>query len=667
MKLGTRILPTIAVTFLLVPTLFAHDTPKPRDTSRPSDTTKKEESAASPASPRAAAKPAAKTLLPLTAAPRAQAPAGEGKGNRSRRHARRAAQQSDSTPKVELFLGYSFWRAVPDSTGNRIDKMHGGSTSLAYNFNSHIGLVADFAGYGVDSLEFSSPGPLFSPSRNVDAGSKVFTFMVGPRLSFREHGRFTPFLQVLGGVAHADEVTVDGCAALIYACMPLPEQNAFTLAAGGGLDYRLNHRLALRLFQAEFALTRFQDPTSVTGEDGWQSNVRLSTGLVFRFGGDSAPPPPSNNSPVASCSAERSMVYVGSGDFVTVRADASDPDNDSLTYSWTANGGSVDGTGQEARWNSSGTTPGTYTVKLRVDDGRGGSADCSSSISVAPQPNRQPTMSCSADRDSVPLGETVQITATASDPDSDPLTYSWRSSGGRVRGRDASVRFETSGLSAGHYSVNGHVDDGRGGAADCELGIEVQQPPPPPEMVELEARLALHSIYFATARPTSANPNSGLLESQQEILEKLASDFARYLSFKPNAHLILGGHADVRGSAEFNKALTERRVERTKSFLERHGVPADHIDTRTFGEEDQLTAEQTKEQIAQNPDVTPDERQQMLDNLNVLVLANNRRVDVTLSTTGQQSARRYPFNARDFLALSSTKGGEKSAPPKRKH
>jgi hypothetical protein len=42
-------------------------------------------------------------------------------------------------------------------------------------------------------------------------------------------------------------------------------------------------------------------------------------------------------------------------------------------------------------------------------------------------------------------------------------------------------------------------------------------------------------------------------------------------------------------------------------------------------------------------------------------LANNRRVDVTLSTTGQQSTRRYPFNARDFLALINTSGDSKHA------
>ncbi len=660
MKLGTRILPTMAIALLLVPALLADDTPKP------GDTPKKDESASATAAPAAASKPAGKTVLPLSPAPSDQAPAGEGQGNHSRRHARRAAEQNESTPKFELFLGYSYWRAVPYSNGNRIESMNGGSTSLAYNLNNHVGLVFDFAGFGADSLKFNSPGAGFSPSRVVNADGKVFTFMFGPRVSFRDHARFTPFLQVLGGAAHATEVTLDICNAPIYACIPLPTETAFVMTAGGGLDYRLNHRLALRLFQAEYMLTRFQDPTSVTGANGWQNNVRLSTGIVFRFGGNPPPPPPPpDRPPVASCSADKSMVYVGSGDFVAVRADASDPDNDPLTYSWTSTGGAVEGSGPEARWNSSNTTPGTYTVNVRVDDGRGGNADCSAAIRVEPPPNHPPTMSCSADRTSVPAGDTVHITASANDPDNDPLSYSWKSSGGEVRGRDASVRFETAGLSPGNYTVDGHVDDGRGGTADCELGIEVQQPPPPPEQVELERELSLHSIYFATARPTAANPTAGLLGSQEQILVKLAADFSRYLTFKPDAHLILGGHADPRGGAEYNKQLTERRVARAKSFLVQHGVPADHIDTRSYGEEDQLTAEQTKEQIAQNPDVTPEERKQMLDNLRVLVLANNRRVDVTLSTTGQQSVRRYPFNARDFLALISLKGG-KTPPDKKK-
>jgi hypothetical protein len=40
----------------------------------------------------------------------------------------------------------------------------------------------------------------------------------------------------------------------------------------------------------------------------------------------------------------------------------------------------------------------------------------------------------------------------------------------------------------------------------------------------------------------------------------------------------------------------------------------------------------------------------------VVILANNRRLDISLNTTGQQSVRRYPFNAKDALTLLRVKG-----------
>ena len=108
---------------------------------------------------------------------------------------------------------------MPDSTGNRIDAMHGGSTSLAYNLNSHVGLVFDFGGFKVDSLQFTNTGAAFTPSRVVDADGSVFTFLFGPRVSFRDHDRLTPFLQVLGGAAHASDVTLDSCSAVPILCL----------------------------------------------------------------------------------------------------------------------------------------------------------------------------------------------------------------------------------------------------------------------------------------------------------------------------------------------------------------------------------------------------------------------------------------------------------------
>lgn len=175
------------------------------------------------------------------------------------------------------------------------------------------------------------------------------------------------------------------------------------------------------------------------------------------------------------------MVYLNSGDAAAVTASASDPDNDPLTYSWTATGGSVDGTGAQVRWLSSGTAAGTYTISAHVDDGRGGVATCSADVHVEPKPNHPPTIACSANPSSVFAGERSRITCNASDPDGDSLTYTWRANAGHITGNGANGDFDTSGLSPGSYSVTTRVEDGNGGAADASTPVEVKVLPPPPQ------------------------------------------------------------------------------------------------------------------------------------------------------------------------------------------
>jgi outer membrane protein OmpA-like peptidoglycan-associated protein len=199
----------------------------------------------------------------------------------------------------------------------------------------------------------------------------------------------------------------------------------------------------------------------------------------------------------------------------------------------------------------------------------------------------------------------------------------------------------------------------------------IENPPPPPvnpEIVRLEARLSLHSVYFVTDYPKIANPKGGLLSSQQKTLISLATDFKEYLQSKPEAHLILGGHADHRGSVEYNQALSERRVNRVKSFLVEQGVPEASIDVKAYGKEDNLTSEQVATEVNSNPELSPEERQRILKNIVTIRMASNRRVDVTLSTTGQTSVRQFPFNTTDSLTLIGGREGEakkKAAPKKR--
>ena len=184
-------------------------------------------------------------------------------------------------PKIELFLGYTHLRSVPaSSTGNRLEWLHGGSTSVAFNLNRYFGIVEDFGDFNDSRLALKGVG---GPSIVVDSSGNVFTYLLGPRVSHRRHDRLVvPFAQVLFGLIHASDVTASsGCTGA--GCTLLPSETTFAMTAGGGLDLRLHRHLALRIAQAEYLMTQFDDIRN--GSTATQNDIRLSTGMVFRFGG----------------------------------------------------------------------------------------------------------------------------------------------------------------------------------------------------------------------------------------------------------------------------------------------------------------------------------------------------------------------------------------------
>ena len=114
---------------------------------------------------------------------------------------------------------------------------------------------------------------------------------------------------------------------------------------------------------------------------------------------------------------------------------------------------------------------------------------------------------------------------------------------------------------------------------------------------------------------------------------------------------MLTAHADQRGSVKFNKALSQRRADRVKSYLVQNGIPAERIQTQALGKEKNLTDKEVRDVTAQNPNVTPEDRKRVDSNIVAFRMANNRRVDVGLSTTGQTSQRFFPYNSDDLNVL----------------
>jgi len=87
---------------------------------------------------------------------------------------------------------------------------------------------------------------------------------------------------------------------------------------------------------------------------------------------------------------------------------------------------------------------------------------------------------------------------------------------------------------------------------------------------------------------------SGVGGASEERLAKLAS----LVEPIDGAVIRLEGHADVRGTEEFNAALSTARAEAVRAALIRAGMPAERIIISAAGEADSLAAEQDAEGMA---------------------------------------------------------------------
>jgi opacity protein-like surface antigen len=168
--------------------------------------------------------------------------------------------------KAEVFGGYSYLRAddCDDNSGPNCDgglDLHGFNVSFNQNLVKWAGLKLDISGHYGDVTVI--PG-----QAKFDLES--YMFLAGPQFNLPEYGRVRPYAHVLLGVMRNN----------VSSFTPLGRisvnDSAFALAVGGGLDLKVNKLVAIRLFQGDYILTRFDGET--------QNNIRASTGVVLRFG-----------------------------------------------------------------------------------------------------------------------------------------------------------------------------------------------------------------------------------------------------------------------------------------------------------------------------------------------------------------------------------------------
>ncbi len=280
-----------------------------------------------------------------------------------------------------------------------------------------------------------------------------------------------------------------------------------------------------------------------------------------------APPPPT-----LTCNADQSSVIQGGTVHITTTVS---PEGLPYTYTWTSNeAAKLTPNQSQASFDTTGLTPGLYSVAARVDNGQGGVADCSTNIEVQEKPKHPPTVSCSAEPTTVRPGAAVTLTAQATSPDDRPLTYAWTVTSGKLdTDNQATVHVDTTGVAPGTLNANVAVHDDRGLSANCSSAVTVEAPPPPPQA--------------SLATTLNFKHNSARIDN---VAKAALDDVALRLQQDPNAHAVIVGFSGpeegprTRNQARKEAAITrlaEERAVNAKAYLvQEKGVSADRIQVR---------------------------------------------------------------------------------------
>lgn len=466
---------------------------------------------------------------------------------------------SDDFPKAELFLGYQWLNPggnIPDHTpppaGPLAFKLpsisQGFGTNLSYNFTKWWALEGNYGGDWNRNASISAAG-------------------IGPKLTYRGDG-VNFFAHTLVGFQRLSSHGIDST-------------NGIAAILGGGMDLKIWKPISLRLFEADYQMARMNFSNNVPANDSalrrqTYNGVRLTTGLVFNFGG--APEVPV----AAACSIDHNEVMVGEPLHATVTASNFNPKH-TLTYNWTSTGGKIEGKDTGASIDTNGAAAGSYAATATVTDPKAkknNSATCTSNFTVKPQ--NPPQISCSSSPSSVDVGASATITCTCTSPDNVPVTVGgWTSSGGSVSGNGNSATLSTTGASPGTVTVNATCTDSRGLTASTTSSVTINNPPPPPPPPPQATKV--NECQYPNAKKPWRVDNTCKAE---------LDDVALKLQQDPDAKLVVVGNADPK---EKRKNLAGERAENVKAYISggeaKQNIDASRIETRT-GNAGTATSEQ---------------------------------------------------------------------------
>ena len=111
----------------------------------------------------------------------------------------------------------------------------------------------------------------------------------------------------------------------------------------------------------------------------------------------------------------------------------------------------------------------------------------------------------------------------------------------------------------------------------------------PAMQADLVAKAGSDTVYFGTDEYQLDAASQATLAAQ-----------AKWMLANPRVRASIEGHADERGTREYNMALGERRANAARDFLQSQGVPADRLLVTSWGKERPVAAGSDETAWAQN-------------------------------------------------------------------
>jgi len=143
--------------------------------------------------------------------------------------------------------------------------------------------------------------------------------------------------------------------------------------------------------------------------------------------------------------------------------------------------------------------------------------------------------------------------------------------------------------------------NGPGGSDTRSVTVEVSNPPPPPPPTTPTPTLTGAEIIGREAQDAYFDyDKSDIRADARDALTHDADVLKRVFQMDPNITIVVEGHCDERGSAEYNLGLGDRRATAAKDFLVSLGVPADKLKTISYGKERPQCTDATEECYQKN-------------------------------------------------------------------